>query len=88
MIKVLEQTIEKVKKLSEERQQEAAQVLEQFAAAGDDVYRLTDEERRLVREGLADLDAGRVVSDVRIPTQRGHRFRSIADSIPMIADSW
>ena len=25
---------------------------------------------------------------VRIPTHRGHRFRSIADSIPMIADSW
>lgn len=24
---------------------------------------------------------------VRIPRQRGHRFRSIADSIPMIADS-
>ena len=63
MIKVLEQAIEKVRTLSEERQQQAAQVLEQIAAAGNDVYRLTDEERRLVREGLADLDAGRVVSD-------------------------
>ena len=63
MIKVLEEAIQKVKTLSEERQQQAAQVLEQIAAAGDDVYRLTDEERRLVREGLADLDAGRVVSD-------------------------
>ena len=63
MIKVLEQAIEKVRALSEERQQQAAQVLEQIAAAGDEVYRLTDEERRLVREGLDDLDAGRVVSD-------------------------
>ncbi len=63
MIKVLEQAIEKVKQLSEERQEQAAHILEQFAAAGDDVYKLTEEERRLVREGLDDLDAGRVVSD-------------------------
>lgn len=63
MIKVLEQAIEKVRVLSEERQQQAAQVLEQIAAAGDEVYRLTNEERRLVREGLDDLDAGLVVSD-------------------------
>lgn len=63
MIKVLEQAIEKVKTLSEERQAYAAEVLEQIAEAGDAVYRLSDEERRLVREGLADLDAGRVVSD-------------------------
>ena len=63
MIKVLEQAIEKVRALSEERQQQAAQVLEQIAAAGDDVYRLTDEERRLVREGLDELDAGHVVTE-------------------------
>lgn len=63
MIKVLEQAIEKVKALSEERQQYAARVLEQIAEAGDHVYRLTDEERRVVREGLDDLDAGRVVPD-------------------------
>ena len=63
MIKVLEQAIEKVKTLSEERQQYAARVLEQIAEAGDGVYRLTDEERRLVREGVADLEAGRIVSD-------------------------
>ena len=62
MIKVLEDAIEKVKKLPEERQRYAAHVLEQIAST-DDVYRLTDEERRLVREGLADLDAGRIVAD-------------------------
>ena len=63
MIKVLEEAIEKVKTLSEERQRYAAHVLEQIAGAGDDVYRLSDEERRLVREGIADLEAGRIVSD-------------------------
>ena len=63
MIKVLEQAIEKVRTLSEERQRYAAQVLEQIAEAGEDVYRLTDEERRLVREGIEDLEAGRIVPD-------------------------
>jgi hypothetical protein len=63
MMKVLEQAIEMVKTLSKERQEYAAEVLEQIAAAGDGVYPLSDEERRLVREGIADLDAGRVVSD-------------------------
>jgi hypothetical protein len=63
MIKVLEDAIEKVRALSEERQRYAAQVLQQIAEAGDETYRLSDEERRLVREGIADLDAGRVVSE-------------------------
>lgn len=66
MMKVLEQAIEKVKALSKERQEYAAEVLEQIAEAGDHVYRLSDEERRLVREGLADLDQGRVVSDAEM----------------------
>ena len=66
MIKVLEQAVEKIKALSRERQEYAAEVLEQIADAGDDVYRLGDEERRLVREGLADLDSGRVVSDAEM----------------------
>jgi predicted transcriptional regulator len=68
MIKVLEQAIERVRLLSDERQRYAARVLEQIADAGDSVYRLTDDERRLVREGLDDLDAGRVVSDADMET--------------------
>jgi predicted transcriptional regulator len=63
MIKALEDAIEKVKALSTERQEYAAEVLEHIAASGADVYRLSDEERKLLGEGLADLDAGRVVSD-------------------------
>jgi len=63
MIKALEQAIEKIRGLSKERQEYAAEVLEQIAQADDEIYHLTDEERRLVDEGLADLDAGRVVSD-------------------------
>jgi hypothetical protein len=63
MIKVLKDAIEKVKTLSEERQLYAAQVLERIAEGGDSVHRLSEEERRLVREGIADLDNGRIVSE-------------------------
>jgi hypothetical protein len=62
MNKVLEQAIDKVKTLSDERQLYAARVLEQIANSGSGVYQLDPEERRLVSEGLDDLDAGRVVS--------------------------
>jgi hypothetical protein len=67
MIKALEQAIEKVKALSKERQEYAAEVLEQIASSDDDIYRLSDEERRLVREGLAELDRGEFApeADVR-----------------------
>lgn len=63
MIKDLEDAIEKLKSLSPERQRYAAEVLEHIAAAGDGLHRLSDEERQFVREGIADLDAGRVVSE-------------------------
>lgn len=67
MIKALERAIEKVKALSEERQEYAAELLEQVANAGDDaMYRLSDEERRLVREGLAELDRGEVASEAEV----------------------
>jgi DNA-binding protein H-NS len=66
MIKVLEQAIEKVKKLPKERQEYAAEVLEQIAEAGDDVYVLSDEERRLVREGLDELDRGEAASEAEV----------------------
>lgn len=63
MMKVLQDAIEKVKTLSPERQEYAAEVLEQIAAAGDGVYRLSDEERRLVREALDELDRGEFASE-------------------------
>jgi hypothetical protein len=66
MIKALEQAIEKVKALSEERQAYPAEVLEEIAAAGDEVNRLSDQERRLVHEGLAELDGGEVASEAEV----------------------
>lgn len=66
VIKALEQAVEKVKKLSQERQEYAAEVLEQIAEGGDAVYSLSDEERRLVREGLAELDRGEYATDAEV----------------------
>lgn len=66
MIKALEKAIEKVKALSKERQEYAAEVLEQIATAGDEVHQLSDDERKLVREGLAELDRGEVVSEAEV----------------------
>ncbi len=63
MIKVLEQAIEKVRKLPKEQQEYAAEVLEQIAEAGEAIYILSDEERLLVREALEELDRGEVASD-------------------------
>jgi len=66
MIKVLEEAIEKVKKLPKDRQEYAAELLEQIAEAGDAVYTLSDEERRLVREGLDELDRGEAASEAEV----------------------
>ena len=66
MIKVLEEAIEKVRKLPKERQEYAAEVLEQIAEAGDEVYVLTEAERRLLQEGLDELDRGEVATDAEV----------------------
>jgi predicted transcriptional regulator len=66
MIKALEKALEKVRSLPPERQEYAASVLEQIVADDGQVYRLSDEERAAVQQGLDDLDAGRVVPDAEM----------------------
>ncbi len=63
---MLENAIEKIRALPADRQDYAAAVLEQIAAADDGAYRLIDDERALLHEGLADLDAGRIVPDAEM----------------------
>ncbi len=65
MIKVLETAIDKIKALPEPKQRYAAELLEQIAQ-GDGIYALSDEERRLVHEGLAELDRGDVASEEQV----------------------
>jgi hypothetical protein len=66
MIKALEQAVEKVKRLSKEQQEHAAEALEQIVAVGGGVYALTDEERRRVREGLDELDRNDIATETQV----------------------
>lgn len=66
MAKSLDAAVERIKRLSAERQQYAIDILEQIAEAGDEIVSLSDEERRLIREGLAELDRGETASDADV----------------------
>jgi truncated hemoglobin YjbI len=63
MMKVLEDTIEKVLKLPEERQAYVAEVLEQIAAAGSDPFSVPEEHRAAFLECLEHCERGEFVSD-------------------------
>jgi predicted transcriptional regulator len=63
MMKVLEQAIEKVKKLPEDRQAYAAEVLEQIAASSDGVFEIPEEHLTGVLEGLEQAKRGDFASD-------------------------
>ena len=63
MIKVLKEAIEKVKRLPEDRQAYAAEVLEQIAAQPDGVFELPDEHIAAVMEGLKQAERGEFASD-------------------------
>ncbi len=63
MTKVLEDAIEKVRMLPEDRQAYVAEVLEQIAAAGSDLFVVPDEHRAAVLEGLGQADRGGFATD-------------------------
>lgn len=60
MIKALEQAIQKVRALPEDKQRLAAELLEELAA---EPYVLSDNERAAVRQAMAEADSGDFVSD-------------------------
>jgi hypothetical protein len=63
MMKILEEAIEKVRKLPEERQAYVAEVLEQIAAAGSDVFTVPEGHREAVLEGLGQAERGEFMDD-------------------------
>ena len=63
MTKILEDAIEKVRRLPEDRQAYAAEVLEQIAAAGSDPFIIPDDHRAAVLEGLAQAERGEFATD-------------------------
>jgi hypothetical protein len=63
MTKVLEDAIEKVRKLPEDRQAYVAEVLEQIAAAGSDPFIVPEDHRTAVLEGLREAEQREFASD-------------------------
>jgi hypothetical protein len=61
--KVLEDAIEKVRRLPEDQQAYVAEILEQIAAARGDPFVVPDSHRAAVLEGLAEAERGEYVSD-------------------------
>ena len=61
MTRVLEDAIEKVRKLPEDRQAYVAEVLEQIAA-GSDLFTVPEDHRAAVLEGLEQAERGEFVS--------------------------
>jgi predicted transcriptional regulator len=68
MTKVLEDAIEKVRRLPEDRQAYVAEVLEQIAAAGSGQYAVPEDHRAAVLEGLAEAERGEFASDDEMAT--------------------
>jgi hypothetical protein len=64
MIKALEIAIEKLKRLPEDKQM--AEVIEEIAAAQDEVFRIPDDHLPAVLEGLAQVERGEFASDEEI----------------------
>ena len=65
MIKVLEQAISKVRKLPEEKQRLAAELLEELAAV-DEPYILSPDERAVLLPALERAERGEFASDEEV----------------------
>ncbi|MBI5470292.1 hypothetical protein HY968_03160 [Candidatus Kaiserbacteria bacterium] len=64
MTKLLDEAIEKVRRLPQDRQMYAAEVLETIASQSDEkVYRLSPEERTDVRAALAEIERGEFATE-------------------------
>lgn len=63
MNKRLETLLERVATWSEEAQAEFARVIVEIERQQSDVYRLSDDERAAIEEGLAQADRGEFVSE-------------------------
>jgi hypothetical protein len=63
MTKVLEEAIEKVRRLPEDRHADVAEILEQIAASGSEPFSVPESHRAAVLQGLAEAERGEYVSD-------------------------
>jgi predicted transcriptional regulator len=66
MIKPLEDAIAKVRKLPEDRQAHVAEILEQIAAAGTEMFVVPEPHRAAVLDGLEQAERCEFVDDDEI----------------------
>lgn len=52
--------------LPEDRQETIARAILDYASDDEDIYRLTSDERREVRAGLAEIERGQIASDEEV----------------------
>ncbi len=69
MTKLLEKGIEAIRKVSDEEQDRAGELLLQLAVRGG-VYRLTDEEQSEIGEALAEVERGEIASEEDIAAMK------------------
>lgn len=75
MMKVMQEAIEALRDLPEDRQETVARAILNYAAHDSgEMYRLSNEKREAVRVGLAQADRDEFVSDADLRTFRNrHR---------------
>ena len=76
MTKQLAQMIERVKTWPVHRQADVVHVLKSMEESTKTVYKLSDEERRLVQEALDEADEGKYVSDAELKRFRNRHKRT------------
>ena len=71
MTKMMKVAIEVLRDLPEERQDIVARAILDYASE-EDVYVLTADERREVRQGLAEIERGEIASDAEVAAAYKH----------------
>jgi hypothetical protein len=66
MTKMVQEAIEVLRELPEERQETVARAIIDYASHDDGLYHLTDDERREVRAGLSEIKRGEVASEKEV----------------------
>jgi len=66
MTKMMKEAIAAFEELPEDRQEVLARAILDYASDDDGIYHLTDDERREVRAGLAELERGEIASDAEV----------------------
>jgi predicted transcriptional regulator len=66
MMKMMKEAIAILQELPEERQEVLARAILDYASDDDGIYHLTDDERREVRAGLAEIERGEIATDTEV----------------------